>query len=43
MDTAETEVFPALTGTLHPGHKLGRLRPPQPQASRPIMSTGAET
>jgi hypothetical protein len=27
MDTAETEVFPALTGNLHPGRKLGRLRP----------------
>jgi hypothetical protein len=40
MDTAETEVFPALTGNLHPGHKLGgcaRL------SRRLITATGAET
>jgi hypothetical protein len=43
MDTAEIEVFPALTGELHSGRKPERLRPPQPQASRLIASTGAET
>jgi hypothetical protein len=43
MDTAEIEVFPALTGELHSCRKPERLRPPQPQASRLIASTGAET
>ena len=43
MDTAEIEVFPAPTGELHSGRKPERLRPPQPQASGLIASTGAET
>jgi hypothetical protein len=43
MDTAEIEVFPALTGELHSGRKTERLRPPPPQASRLIAATGAET
>jgi hypothetical protein len=34
MNTAEIEVFPALTGDLHPGRKPERLRAPASAAGQ---------
>jgi hypothetical protein len=39
MDTAKIEISLTLTGNLHSGRKMERLRPPQPQASRLIAFT----